>query len=426
MSDLKSRIAALEARLDKIASKMLLKQPFIGAVFVKLPRKVTVTGTAATNGHAFFFSVEFCEPLTDDELFGLALHEALHVVMMHSWRRGSRDPALFNIATDAWINFSIKAMGYSLPANGVSIDWVNDDWDAEGIYRKLQQQQPDGPSGRPCPDGTPSNEQGTNTGSGGGDADDPAGDPADSVEDSNSQGSTGDEAGANTGGGGWDGQGDLGDAHDEASQADIEAAIVTAARVAKAAGKGNKFTDMVLAGNLEPSVNWHDALRYVFGSNNRDDYTFARTNKRFVSQGIYIPALWTEAIGGLIVGFDTSASMSQDELEMAAAEITAIFEDCRPEWVEVVYCSTSITHTQRFYPGDNVVLEAKGRGGTAFKPVFDYASELGEPIAALVYFTDMEGNMHEIDAPDYPVIWANTNLCATRNVPFGDVIRVAA
>jgi hypothetical protein len=54
----------------------------------------------------------FIAPLSDEQLFGLVLHEASHVVLMHMWRRDGRDMALWNYANDAIINAYIKGRGW--------------------------------------------------------------------------------------------------------------------------------------------------------------------------------------------------------------------------------------------------------------------------------------------------------------------------
>jgi predicted metal-dependent peptidase len=386
----------LEDRLSLVASKMTLREAFIAAVYAKLERKVVTKGTASTNGVWVKFATEFCDPLTDDELLGLCLHEAMHVVLMHPWRREGRNPALWNIANDAYINRTINDMGYELPAGGVDIPWVTANHSSEEIYARLQQEGYEPPP----PEGQGEDGQGGDGGEG-----------------------DGDTTGGDSGGGGWDGTGDLDDAPDQASEADIEATIVTAAKMAKACGNGGKLVDIVLGGGLQPKVSWSETLRHVMSAAIRDDYTYARHNKRYCAQGLYMPSLHSDGMGGMVIGVDTSGSMGQAELDQVAAEINAIFEDCRPEWVEVVYCDTSVANTERFYMGEPVELHAKGGGGTSFKPVFDYIEELGERVEVLVYFTDLCGSL-DLQPPEYPVIWGTTYGRGDHRVPFGEVVEV--
>ena len=64
-------------------------------------------------------------------------------------------------------------------------------------------------------------------------------------------------------------------------------------------------------------------------------------------------------------------------------------------------------------------------GGTRFKPVFDYfiKKSESETVAAMIYLTDMEGNLEECPQPDFPVLWG---LVGAREygAPFGKVVKV--
>jgi len=108
-----------------------------------------------------------------------------------------------------------------------------------------------------------------------------------------------------------------------------------------------------------------------------------------------------------------------------AAEIQGIVDDTNPEWVEVVYCDSAIGGKQRFERGEQIKIVPKGGGGTRFKPVFDYfiKKSESETVAAMIYLTDMEGNLEECPQPDFPVLWG---LVGAREygAPFGKVVKV--
>lgn len=386
----------LEERLSKIAARMTMHEPFIASVFTKLDRRVLgaddahpVT-TAGTNGSVFFFRESFCDALEDDELFGLALHEALHVVFMHMWRRGGRHPAIWNVANDAIINRIIANKKYRLPKGGVDISWVQEDMDSELVYNRLMQEAPPSSGG-----------SGQGSGSGEGE-DDPRGK------------------------GGFDGQGDLMDAESDADRVDMEATIMAAAKMAKTCGDKSAYLDRLLGGDLQPLVNWADELRAMMTSTAKDDFSYRRVNRRLLHQGVYLPTLFSEALGGIVVAVDTSGSVGSAELERIAAEIRGVVESANPEFVEVVYCDSAVAGTQRFNRGEALTLKAKGGGGTAFKPVFDYVAKMGEPIAALIYLTDMCGDLNFGPPPDYPVIWGNIYGYMGSNIPFGKELRIYA
>lgn len=374
----------LESRVDTAFTKMSLRSPFVAAVMTKVKREVTTdrVPTASTNGSTIWFNEQWCSALTDEELYGLSLHEAYHVIFMHSWRRMGRDHQLWNVANDALINELIKAERRALPkggvnTGGVNLPWVTTDMTSEDVYERLRQEMQQPPQG---------GKGGKGKGKGKGD-----GQP-------------------DFGAGGFDGTGDLEDAVDQATQMDMEAVIQAAAQMAKAAGQGGALVDLVLKASGPPVVRWQDVLRNLMTEKACADYTYMRPSRRHIANGLYLPSLHSEGLGGLLLGFDTSGSMmDQATLDAIATEINGIVDDTSPAFVEVVFCDYTVTKVQRFERGDNVELLPKGGGGTRFKPVFDHAAETGDVYCGMVYFTDMEGNLDECPDPGFPVIWASTN-----------------
>lgn len=135
-------MATLMDRLDLAYSKLGLREAFIAAVMTRVKREVSdKVSTAGTNGTWVRYNPAFCDPLTDEELFGLVLHESCHIVMMHMWRREGRDPRIWNYANDALINAYIKSRGWQLPKGGVHLGWVKEEHSSEYVYNKLKEQQ---------------------------------------------------------------------------------------------------------------------------------------------------------------------------------------------------------------------------------------------------------------------------------------------
>lgn len=365
-----------QERIDLAFSQLGLREPFIAAVMTRIKREVTDSiPTAATDGLRILYNPDFVEKQGKEELFGLTLHEALHIILEHMWRRGDRDPKLWNYANDAIINAYILKRGYKLPDGGVFLSWVKEDMDSEYVYRKLKEQQDDE--------------------GGDGDCD----------------------------GGGFDGQGDLMDAPNDATRADLQATILASAEMAKAAGQGSALIDRIIENAGKSTVDWRSELRCLLTESAADDYSYRRFSRRFIGSGLYLPSLYSEALGGLVVAIDTSASMTQQELDQIAAELHQIFEDLRPAWLRVVYCDSDIAGEEHFEYGDVIQLTLKGGGGTRFKPVFDYVDEMDVIPVGIVYFTDMEGNLTECQEPQYPVVWANTGG-RNHSAPFGVVTNV--
>lgn len=383
-------MATLMDRLDLAYSKLGLREAFIAAVMTRVKREVSEkVSTAGTNGTWVRYNPKFCEPLTDEELFGLVLHESCHVVMMHMWRREGRDPRIWNYANDALINAYIKSRGWQLPKGGVHLSWVREEHSSEYVYNKLKEQQQQ-------------KQQSKGGGSGGGDE----GDEDDGM------------------GGGFDGKGDLEDAQDDATRVDMEATIVASAKMAKDCGQGSSMIDRVLERVGEPIVRWQDVCRSMMTESCAADYTYTRPSRRFIGSGLYLPSLRTDALGGLAIGFDTSGSMGPEECNQIAAEIQAIVDDLQPAFVEVVYCDYAVTHVERFERDDPLVLRPKGGGGTRFQPVFEHFAESGEHYCGMIFFTDMEGDLRECEEPPFPMIWADIGYSHPQE-PFGTRVKVA-
>ena len=156
-----------EERIELAASKTGLREPFIAAVVCKVQR-IIVDGdprfTAATNGVFKKFGKVWCEQWNDEQLFGLNLHEDMHIILMHMWRRGDRDPALWNIANDAIINRMILNKGYQLPPGGVDIHWVTEAMDSDEVYLRLLKEREQNKSKPQQGKGTHTFSEGTYTG----------------------------------------------------------------------------------------------------------------------------------------------------------------------------------------------------------------------------------------------------------------------
>lgn len=381
-------MATLMDRLDLAYSKLGLREAFIAAVMTRVKREVSdKVSTAGTNGTWVRYNPAFCDPLTDEELFGLVLHESCHIVMMHMWRREGRDPRIWNYANDALINAYIKSRGWQLPKGGVHLGWVKEEHSSEYVYNKLKEQQQE--------------QQKSKGGGGYGDGD----------EDDGM-------------GGGFDGTGDLEDAQDDATRVDMEATIVASAKMAKDCGQGSSMIDRVLERVGEPMVRWQDVCRSMMTESCAADYTYTRPSRRFIGSGLYLPSLRSDSLGGLAIGFDTSGSMGPKECNQIAAEIQAIVDDLQPAFVEVVYCDYAVTHTERFERDDPLVLRPKGGGGTRFQPVFEHFANTDERYCGMIFFTDMEGDLRECEEPPFPMIWADIGYSHPQE-PFGTRVKVA-
>jgi len=176
----------------------------------------------------------------------------------------------------------------------------------------------------------------------------------------------------------------------------------------------------VLLSAKRPSVNWPQELRrfVCFGDPVDQEISFSRPNRRFRVPGMFIPG--NVALPGrrLLVGLDTSGSISDTVLEKFLSEIRALYRFERD--ITVVQADAKIQSVSKFRPGQSYKI--KGRGGTDFRPVFRYAKEHGFP--TIVYLTDGLGTMPGRELAR-PTLWVLSEKSRReRKFPFGRVTYV--
>jgi predicted metal-dependent peptidase len=336
--------------------------------------------TMATDGRSLEYNPSFVAGLTPDELLGVVAHEALHCALGHHARRGARDPSRWNVACDLAVNGILLGAGFSLPNGRVMA--------GEGRYAAL----PPGKAAEeyygllpPPPDGQP---------------DDPDPGRCGAVKD----------------------PGSPADAADQ--QASWEVALVQAERAAAARGELPGGLARSVSESLHPPVDWRAVLREFVSSTARNDYSWARPNRRFVAQGLYLPGLRSEELGEVMVAIDTSGSVGAAELAVFGSELDALLGafDCT---ATIVYHDAAVTHVQTWVPADGpLVLEPKGGGGTSHVPVFEWLEKEGKEPACVVCLTDLDTEFPD-RAPSVPVLWGVVGG-NTSTPPFGRAVPVSA
>lgn len=382
-------------RITMARTKLILKQPFFGALALRLEPTVDMTcSTAWTDGARLGYNPDFVNSLILPELVGVLCHEILHVANGHPWRFATlpfppipadTPPEIAdrlktylrhskaNRAADYAINYLIKESGMTLPAS-VLDDRRYHGMALEQIYPLLDDLKvttKDVPSlcdGDGCGGVRPA------TGS---------------VSEQASQ------------------------------QADWTVAVTQAASAARQAGNLPACLDRFIKDLLRPKVDWRAILRRFIQEAARNDYTWCLPSTRYLAAGLYLPRLRSEDMGEIVFAIDTSGSV-MNELQQFCCEVNAAVSECLPERVHVVYCDAAVGRADTFERGDWITFDTVGGGGTDFRPVFKYVAKQGITPICLVYLTDLEGPAPD-HAPDYPVLWVTvTGLTA----PWGETVRM--
>lgn len=358
-------------RLSKAKTALVLEHPFIGALALSMPFELDDTvPTAATNGKRVAFNPEFVVGLTDAEVKFLVAHECFHPMLGHTYRRGGRQPRRWNMAADYVVNYLLieERIG-QMPKRGRHDPaiYAAGQGTSEGIYDILPEQ-----NEAAGLDGLLDN------------CEDSDGDPAEIAQ----------------------------------QQAEWKVKLVQAAQSARMMGRLSAGMQRLVDEILRPVVDWREVLQRFLTKARTDQRSFARFNRRFLPQGLYLPSVSGEAMGELVFAVDCSGSITQHTINQFAAEITVVKDDMMPERVHVLYFDSRVSHVECYEPDDPLDIRPHGGGGTDFAPVFDKILALDIHPVAIVFLTDLccgsFGNQ-----PDTPVLWVTT---AQGTAPFGEVV----
>jgi len=380
-------------QLEKTKARFITKTQlrFYAAILFKLKVEYSSPGdgvkTAATNGKWIKVNQPWFEELDGDQQVGLLAHEVKHVANKHALRRGNRARHLWNIATDHVINLECIEEGLYIPENGYADEQYRG-MSAEQVYTLLSIDEPD---------------------------DEPGDKPGDKPDDEPDDGTGWGDVVDYTGEDGPASESELAEA-----EARINRDIINAARAAKAAGNIPGGVQRLVDEILDPKVDWREELKSYVSVQFRDDYSWARGNRRYLYNGLYLPSMVSNGLVDIVVAIDTSGSMTRKELAQVSAEIDAILQDY-PARIHVVYCDARVNGHMEVESSDcPVQLEMKGGGGTAFQPVFDWIEEHDINPVLCIYFTDLCGPAPR--EPEYPVLWV-THEKSTEGF-FGETLRM--
>ena len=387
LEDAIHRQGAEEAALKAIAGarvRLIMGADARYAFFAVLALRFKVvidweTETLAVDGHSLFTNPDFVKSLTPDELLGCVVHETLHAALQHHTRREGRNLRTWNVACDCAINHILIEAGFTLPKGRIlagegSFHDLPVEKSAEFYYELLQKKEPE--------------------------------------QEKDGSGKT--DAG---------GCGEVRDAAESTeSESEWKAAVHQAQEVSKGRGTLPGGLSRVVGDTLCPSVHWREVLREFVRSNEHNDYTWSRPNKRYLSSGLFLPSLRSEGLGDVVLAVDCSGSISEDQLNKFASEAEEILTcfDCS---ATILYHDVEVTGIDEWRPADGPLrLRAVGGGGTSHEGIFKWVEESGLNPSCLIALTDMDSSIPSV-GPDFPVLWGV--IGDSQNEPnFGQTVRI--
>ena len=170
-----------------------------------------------------------------------------------------------------------------------------------------------------------------------------------------------------------------------------------------------------------PTVSWRYLLQKYIQQEIPFDFSYLRPSKKSIVIGTYLPSVLRENLS-IVIGVDSSGSISQELLEDFLSEILGILRDFPQVDATVLICDAEIQSVQTLsYGSDLTKLELKGGGGTDFRPVFEWV-RLNKPHCQLIlYLTDLQGTFPKESS--IPTIWCYPKG-EDSEVPFGVKIMI--
>ena len=403
----------VDPRVVVARSQLVIGQPFFGSLALRL--KLTMSDynkTMWTDGVTLGVSPEFMSKHPEAIILFAFAHEVLHCALEHPWRRGNRDADLWNIACDYVVNLLLKAAGFAVP------DWCYCDprfrgMDAESVYKcllieqqqKQKQQQKQGTADQGKQDqgnqGAGKSQPGSKPQAGKGEPD--KGKPT--AGKGQGKGSAADSD-----------KRQIGEVRDAQTTSEATAAekrvewsvaVTQAANLTKTFGTAGGVSKEVIDDLNKPRVDWRAQLRRFVDASRERAYTWSTINRRTWAAGFVAPGSVPDSIHTVVWCTDTSSSVDTEALQQNRAELQAALDEGAIDRLVYIQCDTRVTHVAVFEKGEQIKLTAYGRGGTAFKPAFDWILENEPDASAIVYFTDMcTSDWSELVDPGVPVMWA--------------------
>ena len=199
--------------------------------------------------------------------------------------------------------------------------------------------------------------------------------------------------------------------------------------IAKAEGKAPGRVEDTVRNAHTSTLDWRTLLRRYMTDAASRDYSWSAPNRRFIDSGLYLPSIRSEGIESIAVIIDTSGSVPARSLGEFWSELREVVDEIRPERVFVLQVDAALQDAAE-YTADNLPDEIalKGRGGTDFRPGFEWLDQQGIRPTVCLYFTDMECSSYPENQPSFDVVWVDWNpVPSERNrEPWGERIDIAA
>ena len=378
--------------MENLIKKMMIEEPFYGFLLTTVEREFSdEVPTAAvcfdTNMNArLLVNKNYFDRFSDTEKLAILKHAMMHLAFKHPVLKDSfPDNKLFNIAADLEVNSYISGLppGVLLPS-----DYGLESRQGTSYYYSVLSTNGNGGQGQ----------QADNSGSDG----------------NNNGGSQSNGSGSQQNGSSSrkpEGK-DILDDHslwETTDNVDRELAselinnkLLTAAESVKGRGTIPGEMQGIIADLQKPLkrvFDWKKMLRRFIGNayDERKKSSRRKESRRFAG------SCGSKHMkkSHVLVGIDTSGSVSNDELHEFVSELTYMYKAGTE--IYVLECDALIHKKYWFKPG--CIKGVTGRGGTSFDPVVNYYREHYKQFDTLIYLTDGEAPYSHLKIPQGNMLW---------------------
>lgn len=444
VTDEDKKLMAEGLTLDQKFAKALIVlkwlRPFYSSVY-EVMNKISSEEipTMAVSADKFFYNEEFSEKLPFSEFMFVILHEVAHIALMHAVRVRDRDPKLWNVACDLYVNkllndeFSIgkptddpfginrSRANITMPSDVLFFDKISIDADSvDMLYDELYKQ---GKVNGYFADITASEvidnggllhkeyefvikragceykfKMNRNY-----------------VLDLKSPGDSGSKLQADA------------DARRLLADAQIRNELHN-----RNAGNGSGTLERLCSELMKSKLNWKKILRKYLIENQQTDISFSKPDKRMYWQNAIYPGPAPspdKALKDVKICIDTSGSISDNDLAEFIAHVRKLFKQYKVS-AELIYWDAKVQSGGNLKDAKDIgKVQIKGGGGTDPACIFEYLDEKRAKVITTIVLTDGYFGFggKKIEEKQWAKKYKNTIWIISRNgfkdfkAPFGRV-----
>ena len=160
-----------------------------------------------------------------------------------------------------------------------------------------------------------------------------------------------------------------------------------AARIAKDAGKLPASMERFIDKLMNNKVHWRERLRRFAMLHSKNTISWNRLQRRMLPFGYCMPSRYSRSMGLIVNSIDTSGSVDQFQLDAFGSEINSIKLMARPKQMTNIYCDARVQKVDTYDEYQVPEFKMPGRGGTDFRPPFEYVKKNDLKPACFIYLT---------------------------------------